>query len=117
MLEPMPCAMLRPCGFQASAKVSLLNQNQPISENCPTGMMTPQTVIEPILPVTLGPPKLATVVSHKERDHADAGRDRRRRHPREERREIPDRRYPDRDVADGERQEIEQEHLEIAGLP
>jgi hypothetical protein len=26
--------------------------------------MTPQTVIEPILPVTLGPPKFATVVSH-----------------------------------------------------
>ena len=57
--------MLSPCGFQAAAKVSLLNQNQPMSESTPTGMMTPQTVIEPILPVTLGPPKLATVVSHK----------------------------------------------------
>ena len=28
-------------------------------------MMTPHTVIEPIFPVTLGPPKLATVVSHR----------------------------------------------------
>src|SRR5688500_15946577 len=65
MLEPMPWAMLRPCGFQASAKVSLLNQNQHIREIAPTGRMTPHTVTEPIFPVTLGPPKLATVVSHK----------------------------------------------------
>ena len=28
-----------------------------------TGMMTPHTVIEPMRPVRLGPPKLATVVS------------------------------------------------------
>jgi hypothetical protein len=40
-----------------------LNQNQPIKESRPTGRMTPQTVIEPIFPVTLGPPKFATVVS------------------------------------------------------
>ena len=35
-----------------------------MNDSAPTGMITPQTVIEPILPVTLGPPKLATVVSH-----------------------------------------------------
>src|SRR5687767_3677565 len=64
MLEPMPCARLRPCGFQAAAKVSALNQIQPMIEIAPTGMMTPHTVIEPILPVTPGPPKLANVVSH-----------------------------------------------------
>ena len=64
MLEPKPSVMLRPWGFQACANVSGLNQNQPISEIMPTGMMTPQTVIVPILPVTLGPPKFATVVSH-----------------------------------------------------
>ncbi|MNR55603.1 hypothetical protein D3C85_1760110 [compost metagenome] len=29
-----------------------------------TGMITPQTVTEPILPVMLGPPKLASVVIH-----------------------------------------------------
>src|SRR5262245_19516104 len=62
MLDPIPCPRLSPCGFQAAAKVCLLNQNQPISEIRPTGMMTPQTVTEPIRPVTLGPPKFATVV-------------------------------------------------------
>ena len=31
----------------------------------PTGRMTPQTVTEPIFPVTLGPPKFATVVSQR----------------------------------------------------
>jgi hypothetical protein len=40
-----------------------LNQNQPMIERPATGMMTPQTVIAPILPVMLGPPKFATVVS------------------------------------------------------
>src|SRR6478736_3542778 len=64
MLEPMPCAMLKPCGFHASANVAELNQNQPISEIAPTGMITPHTVTEPMRPVTLGPPKFATVVSH-----------------------------------------------------
>ena len=63
MLEPMPCPRVRPCGFQAAPKVSLLNQNQPMIESAPTGMMTPHTVIEPMRPVMLGPPKLATVVS------------------------------------------------------
>ena len=63
MLEPMPSPRLSPCGFQAAAKVSRLNQNQPITESPATGMITPQTVIAPILPVTLGPPKFATVVS------------------------------------------------------
>jgi hypothetical protein len=32
-------------------------------ESSPTGMMTPQTVTEPMRPVRLGPPKFATVVS------------------------------------------------------
>src|SRR6188474_3206448 len=58
MLEPMPAPMLMPCGFQAAAKVSLLNQNQPMMDIAPTGMMTPHTVNDPILPVTPGPPKL-----------------------------------------------------------
>src|SRR5689334_10013424 len=65
MLEPMPWPRLNPCGFQAAPKVSLLNQNQPMMERSPTGRITPHTVIAPILPVTLGPPKLATVVSHR----------------------------------------------------
>src|SRR6185436_4204358 len=65
MLEPMPSPSDMPCGFQAAAKVSELNQNQPMNDRLPTGMMTPQTVIEPILPVMLGPPKFATVVSHR----------------------------------------------------
>src|SRR3954453_18680309 len=64
MLEPIPWPRLRPCGFHAAAKVSLLNQNQPMSEIAPTGMITPHTVTDPILPVTLGPPKLAKVVNH-----------------------------------------------------
>src|SRR3954467_15354167 len=62
MLEPMPCARLRPCGFHAAAKVSDLNQNQPMIDSMPTGIMTPQTVTEPMRPVTDGPPKFATVV-------------------------------------------------------
>src|SRR5687767_14201493 len=57
MLEPRPCPIVRPCGFQAAPKVSALNQNQPIMDRAPTGMMTPHTVIEPMRPVTLGPPK------------------------------------------------------------
>src|SRR5512147_314752 len=64
MLEPMPSAMLMPFGFHAAAKVSPLNQTQPATARKPTGRITPQTVIEPILPVRLGPPKLATVVIH-----------------------------------------------------
>src|SRR5512138_861879 len=64
ILEPMPAPMLSPCGFQAALKVSPLNQIQPMMQSAPTGRMTPQTVTEPILPVTLGPPKLAKVVSH-----------------------------------------------------
>src|SRR5262245_55827734 len=63
MLEPTPWPTLSPLGFQAARKVSELNQNQPISDRPATGMMTPQTVIAPIRPVTVGPPKLATVVS------------------------------------------------------
>src|SRR3954470_14518798 len=64
ILEPMPCARLRPCGFHAAAKVSDLNQNQPMIESMPTGIMTPHTVMEPMRPVTEGPPKFATVVIH-----------------------------------------------------
>src|SRR6476620_1546040 len=63
MLDPMPLAMLRCCGFQASLKVDDLNQNQPMIESPATGMMTPHTVTAPILPVMLGPPKLAMLVS------------------------------------------------------
>src|SRR6476469_426100 len=63
MLEPMPLPMLMPCGFQASWKTVDLNQNQPISDRPATGMITPHTVIAPVLPVMPGPPKLATVVS------------------------------------------------------
>src|SRR5207302_9711568 len=63
MLEPIPSSRLSPFGFQAAPKVALLNQNQPMIESSATGMITPQTVIDAIRPVTLGPPKLATVVS------------------------------------------------------
>src|SRR6476661_4066902 len=63
MLELMPLPRLSPCGFHASLKVEDLTQNQPISDRPATGMITPHTVIAPILPVMLGPPKLATVVS------------------------------------------------------
>src|SRR4051812_18626003 len=61
--ESMPLKRLSPCGFHAAENVSLLNQNQPISERPATGMMTPQTVMAPSLPVMLGPPKFAAVVS------------------------------------------------------
>jgi len=64
MLEQMPPARLSPVGFQAAANVSALNHSQPAIDRKPTGMMTPQTVIEPIRPVSFGQPKLAAVVSH-----------------------------------------------------
>ena len=64
MLDPMPCARVIPLGFHAAAKTLGLNQNHPKIESSPTGMMTPHTVIEPMRPVRLGPPKFATVVSH-----------------------------------------------------
>src|SRR5512145_1075040 len=63
MLEPIPAPRLSPWGFHAAENVAPLNQNQPMIESSPTGRMTPQTVMEPIFPVTAGPPKLATVVS------------------------------------------------------
>ena len=63
MLEPRPSPRLMPFGFQACMKTSPLNQNQPMTESPATGMITPQTVIAPILPVIEGPPKLASVVS------------------------------------------------------
>src|SRR5262245_39331702 len=65
MLEPMPCSSVSLLGFQASAKVEELNHIQPMIESRPTGMMTPQTVTEPMRPVRLGPPKFATVVSQR----------------------------------------------------
>src|SRR6185436_6186119 len=63
MLQPMPCNQESPCGFQAAAKVSGLNQNQPMKQSIPTGMRTPHTVTDPILPVMPAPPKLANVVN------------------------------------------------------
>src|SRR3954468_23086526 len=64
MLEPMPSPSDKPWGFQAAAKVSLLNQNQPMNDSAPAGMIAPHTVRAPIFPVMHGPPKFATVVSH-----------------------------------------------------
>src|SRR4029079_9039528 len=64
ILEPIPCNRPSPCGFQAAAKVAGLNQNQPMIESRPTGMMTPQTGTEPMPPGQIRPPKFATVVSH-----------------------------------------------------
>src|SRR5688572_1030289 len=62
----LPTADQKPisCGFHAADQVVGLNQNQPISEIRTTGRITPHTVIEPILPVMLAPPKLANVVTH-----------------------------------------------------
>src|SRR5579871_3710986 len=64
MLEPIPWRRLRPVGFHAAPNVDGRNQNQPMTESRPTGMMTPHTVTDPIRPVTFGPPKFAMVVSH-----------------------------------------------------
>src|SRR5258705_9628781 len=63
MLDPIPAPRLSPWGFHAAENVAPLNQNQPMIESRPTGRMTPQTVMEPMRPVTAGPPKFATVVS------------------------------------------------------
>src|SRR5512144_1947160 len=63
MLEPMPAPRVMPFGFHASMKTPPLNQNQPMIDRPATGMITPQTVTEPILPVSDGPPKFAAVVS------------------------------------------------------
>src|SRR5947208_1934898 len=65
MLEPMPPSSVMPFGFHAAAKVSLLNQNQPKIESRPTGMITPHTEIDPIRPVSFGPPKFASVVTQR----------------------------------------------------
>src|SRR5690242_20219131 len=64
MLEPMPWSGVSPVGFQAAANVSPWNQNQPKIDSNPTGRMTPHTVTDPMRPVIVGPPKLATVVRH-----------------------------------------------------
>src|SRR6476646_5186185 len=63
MLDPIPWSSVIPLGFQAVLKISGRNQNQPNIASRPTGRMTPHTVIDPIFPVRLAPPKLATVVS------------------------------------------------------
>src|SRR6185436_17494782 len=52
MLDPMPAPRLSPCGFQASRKMSDLNQNQPASDRNPklatvvsqSSPMTPRVV-------------------------------------------------------------------------
>ena len=70
MLEAMPAPTVRPCGFHAAANVAGLNQNQPMMDNNPTGMMTPHTVMEPIRPVILGPPTFATEEIERQRSQA-----------------------------------------------
>src|SRR6476646_12019708 len=57
MLEPIPSSKLYPCGFQAASNIVGLNQNQPIIDSNPTGIITAQTVIEPTRPVQLGQQK------------------------------------------------------------
>src|SRR5262245_19907500 len=63
MLDPIPWKSVIPLGFHAAENVSARNQNQPKIASSPTGRITPHTVIDPIRPVTFGPPKFATVVS------------------------------------------------------
>ncbi|MNN05768.1 hypothetical protein D3C81_1185380 [compost metagenome] len=63
MVWPTASAMGSWLGFHAATNTSGSNQNQPIRLSPATGMITPQTLIEPILPVMFGPPKLATMVS------------------------------------------------------
>ena len=87
-----------------------------MSESNPTGMMTPQTVTEPMRPVQLGPPKFATVVSQSsaitpmqvatgvdESQGKNAAR-------------YPTAEMRDRNVSDRQRQKVEKEHEEIAGF-
>src|SRR5690348_1611566 len=52
-----------PCGVHADANVALLNHSHPNTDSRPTGRITPHTVIDPMRPVIVGPPKLAMVVS------------------------------------------------------
>src|SRR5947209_20297233 len=61
MLEPMPSRRLNPFGFQAAPKISGLNQNQPISDSAPTGIITPHTDTETIRQVSPVTPTSATV--------------------------------------------------------
>ena len=104
----------QPCGFQAAANVSPLNQNQPKIDMNPTGRITPHTVTAPMRPVMLGAAEVRDRRQPQQRDHADARRDRRCGQPREERREIAERRDRDGDVGDRERNEIQEERLEVA---
>ena len=116
MLEPIPSARLSPCGFQAAAKVSPLNQNQPMIEISPTGRMTPHTVTEPIRPVMEGPPKLATVVSQSSAitpERVAIGVD--------DSQGKNAARYPTAEIAmatlrDRQGEEVQKEHLEVARL-
>ena len=50
------------CTFQLAAYISPEKKNQPTVEITRIGIITPQTVTEPILPVMLGPPKFGIVV-------------------------------------------------------
>ncbi|MNE88169.1 hypothetical protein D3C80_1854470 [compost metagenome] len=59
---PMASEIARLLGFQAASSTLASNQNQPMMHRPATGMITPHTVIAPILPVMLGPPKLAMMV-------------------------------------------------------
>ena len=64
ILEPMPCASVSPLRIPGGGE-GLAAEPEPADErDRPTGMITPQTVIEPMRPVMRGPPKFATVVSH-----------------------------------------------------
>src|SRR5204863_8641945 len=65
MLEPMPSRRLNHFRFQAAPKISGLNQNEPISDSAPTGIITPYRDTEPMRPVRRGPPNFATVASHR----------------------------------------------------
>ncbi|MNP67683.1 hypothetical protein D3C76_1635420 [compost metagenome] len=59
---PMASEIARLLGFQAASNSLASNQNQPMILRPATGMITPHTVKAPILPVMLGPPKLAMMV-------------------------------------------------------
>ena len=61
LVAASPNGML--CTFQLAAYISPEKKNQPTVEITSTGIITPQTVIEPILPVMLGPPKFGRVVT------------------------------------------------------
>src|SRR3954465_14283408 len=57
MLHPIPAPRLSAGGVGAAGEVSDWNQNHPGKERKPTARMAPETVMERIFPVRLGPPK------------------------------------------------------------